>query len=103
MVDWIKLGDIGHGYEWDGFTVTRAEYSPASLQAKRWNQEARKIDLKGDDQLGKHALSMSELDRKHVARPFPGIDAPTAEDRNKEWRRFLASPLSEPYRVQRRH
>lgn len=100
MADWQRIGDIVHAYEWDGFTVTRAEYQPKGRATKQFNQELQKMDLQ-ESQLGKWALQMDELDRKHVAKLFPGIDAHDREDRNKEWRRFLKSPLSAPYRVQR--
>lgn len=102
MTDWVALDNFVHAYEWDGFTVTRAEFEPKGRATKELNKELRKYDLKDNKHMGKWALSMDELDRKHVGKLFPGINSLDREDRNKEWRRFLKSPLSEPYRVQRK-
>lgn len=101
MTDWHAIDGFVHAYEWDGFNVTRAEFEPKGKATKELNKEIRKYDL-DETSAGKWVLSMDELDRKHVAKLFPGIDALDPEDRNKEWRRFLVSPLSEPYRVQRK-
>jgi hypothetical protein len=86
-------------YEWDGTTATRRILQPKGRATKLLNMELRKEDL-GETMMGKWAFSMDELDRVHVARLFPGIDADNAEDKDKEWKRFARSPLSKPYRVQ---
>ncbi len=86
-------------FEWDGDVVTRAFWEPRSLATKQHNVELRKHDVPKDTALGRPALSMDEVDRYTIAKLFPGINSADAKERSKEWRRFIASPLSAPYRV----
>lgn len=86
------------GYEWDGTTVTRGIMQPKIAQTLALNSELRKTHIPASS-MGRWALSMDELDRKAVSRLFPEVDAPDPEIRSKAWKRFFASPLSEPYRV----
>lgn len=95
---WEREGEYVIGYEWDGLTVTRGIWQPRARATLELNKELRKEELPSGPQ-GLWCLSMNEIDRKTIAKLFPGIDAPDRDERNREWRRFMASPLSEPYRV----
>lgn len=86
------------GYEWDGTTVTRGIMQPKIRETLELNKRLRNEHIPASH-MGRWALSMDELDRKAVSKLFPDVDAPDPETRAKAWRRFFASPMSEPYRV----
>ncbi len=90
-------------YEFDGLDngkLSRTFWQPHSLEVKLHNKELRKDSQFGADSLvGRWALSMDEIDRYTIGKLFPGINSLDAEERAQEWRRFLRSPLSEPYKV----
>lgn len=86
-------------FEWDGETVVRRFTEPKSYHTKVHNAELRKSEVPRETVLGRPALSMDEVDRYTIAKLFPGINSADTQERSREWRRFIASPLSEPYRV----
>lgn len=47
------------------------------------------------------ALSIPEFDYYVLQQRFPDLKSPDHEIRLKAWKKFIASPLSEPYRVNR--
>ena len=95
---WEREGEFLIGYEWDGYTVTRGIFQPRAAATLELNKELRKTTL-SDGPVGRWALSMNDIDRRALARLFPDINSPDAELRTKAWKRFMASPLSEPYKV----
>jgi hypothetical protein len=86
-------------YEQDGERVTRAMYEPRSLATKLHNAELRKHDVPRDTPLGRPALSMEMVDIYTASKLFPDLMSPDADSRNKAWRKFIASPMSDPYKV----
>jgi hypothetical protein len=47
------------------------------------------------------ALSIPELDYYVIMQRFPDLQSPDAEIKRKAWLKFIRSPMSEPYRVQK--
>ena len=69
----------------------------ADLQLKI-NAEIRKTKLRKLDTM-QWALSIPPADYKALLLLKPELDAPDAEIRNLAWKAFIASDLSQPYRV----
>ena len=87
----------------DDYRFTRTWWDTEGPALREHNSELRKAEGLGEDAMGgligRWALSMNELDRYTVGKMFPGINSFDAEERSKEWVRFLKSPLSAPYKV----
>lgn len=52
--------------------------------------------------MGRVVLSIPELDFYVLKHRFPDLASPDNEIRTRAYKKFLASPLSEPYRINRR-
>lgn len=52
------------------------------------------------DGFGRVALRIPEFDYKFIRAMFPDLASRDATTRSKGWKKFAASPLSEPYRVE---
>lgn len=48
------------------------------------------------------ALAIPELDYAVIQRMFPDVTSQDPQERTNAWKRFLKSPLSEPYRLDRK-
>lgn len=51
---------------------------------------------------GRVALRIPEFDYPFIRAMFPDTTSPDAETRTKGWQKFARSPLSEPYRTDRK-
>ena len=54
------------------------------------------------DGFGRVALRIPEFDYPFIRAMFPDIGAPDSTTRTKGWQAFCKSPLSEPYKVDRK-
>jgi predicted secreted Zn-dependent protease len=66
-----------------------------------------KLRSKMQDARGLHtdsrcALSIPELDYYVLLQRFPDLASPDAATKTSAWKKFIRSPLSEPYRLARR-
>lgn len=64
------------------------------------NQEIKKHKLRKLQTMG-WELSIPPADFKMIEMMIPALSSADAQERNAAWRDFIASELSEPYRVRR--
>ncbi len=64
------------------------------------NQEIKKHQLRKLQTMG-WELCIPPADYRMLEIMLPGLRAEDAQERNAAWREFIASDLSEPYRVRR--
>lgn len=72
----------------------------AMLESVRAAREGR-IE-KRNAPFGEHVLRIPESDHAVIVKLFPGLASRNVDERDMALEQFLASPASEPYRVQRR-
>lgn len=97
-------------YNWEGPILQKVRQSDAALLEVTHHQPDRELILElnkrkriekpqKDLTFGRQVLSIPELDWELIRALYPELEAPDNEIRTKAWRKFMASPDSEPYRV----
>lgn len=54
------------------------------------------------DGFGRVSMRIPEFDYPFICAMFPGLKSKNNEERHRTWQEFARSPLSEPYRLDRR-
>lgn len=72
----------------------------ANHRCREGHDEA--VDFGSGGGFGRTFLRIPEFDYPFIRVMFPGITSPDSAERSKEWQRFAKSPLSEPYRTDRK-
>jgi hypothetical protein len=54
------------------------------------------------DGFGRVAMRIPEFDYPFICAMYPGLKSTNNEERHRTWQEFARSPLSEPYRLDRR-
>lgn len=60
------------------------------------------VDFGDGGGFGRVQFRIPEFDYPFICAMFPDLKAPDSHVRHKAWQRFAKSPLSEPYRVDRK-
>lgn len=72
----------------------------ANQRCREGQDEAVNIGPAGG--FGRVALRIPEFDYPFIKAMFPGIGSPDGTERTRAWQKFAKSPLSEPYRTDRK-
>lgn len=78
-----------------------------SRTPREFAYEARKLNVKDMEGLGRWALHMSDADERALFARFPELDPANYDETNmdycdSQWLKFIKSSASEPYRVRTR-
>lgn len=97
------MSGILQGWRVEGGTLVRSRSQPDRVQLLEHNQELRNNPgALRDMSFAGLEMNLPELDYYLLIEQYPDLNSPDAEIKTKAWRKFMASPLADPYRVRDR-